>query len=124
MAVMGYGAVARRGVEPDTRRRAALVTGLALAVILLPLAATTIRVAQDSLLEREARNVALRWLAGSTYRFLNASADGDEVIITITGSGSLPPTGDLDAQVATLHGGAHPVLVVVPSQRIEVSGDR
>jgi uncharacterized hydrophobic protein (TIGR00271 family) len=121
MALMGYGAVARRAVDADARRRAALVTGLALAAISVPLVATTIRVAQDSLLEREARTVVQRWLAGSAYRFVQATADRGEVVITVTGSGTLPTTADLGARVAALREGAHLVLIVVPSQRYEES---
>jgi uncharacterized hydrophobic protein (TIGR00271 family) len=95
LALMGYGAVARRGVQAEGRRKAAAVTGIALVAILVPLVVTSTRLAQDSLLEATARSETQAWLDGSGYEMVGIVANGDTLEITIDGDGPIPPTTTL-----------------------------
>ena len=122
LALMGYGAVARRAVDRATRRRAAIVTALALVLALVPLTATTIRVAQDSLLESLARTTVKGWLAGSAYELLVVTADGDELVVTIEGFGPMPSAEALGSQLRAQHPGVEAVLRVLAGQRHVLSG--
>ena len=79
LALMGYGAVARRGVKPEHRRKAALVTGVALLAILVPLVYSSLRLAQDSLLESTARAETQQWLAGTAYELVEVTANGQDL---------------------------------------------
>ena len=122
LAVMGYGAVARRVGDVATRRRAAVVTGLALAVVIVPLVATTIRVGRDTLLEERARAITRDWLEGSGYELILATADGDRLTITLDGSGSLPSTANLREAFVKLDPSIRPVLRILAGRRIELAG--
>ena len=110
LAIMGYGAVARRVVSAAARKRAALVTGVALVLVGVPLAATAVRVAQDTILEQQAQTLTRSWLDGSSYEFLVATADGDQLLITIDGSGPLPSTDALEAEFTARYPNVRPVL--------------
>lgn len=108
LALMGYGAVARRGVQAAGRRKAALVTGAALLAILVPLVVTSTRLAQDSLLEATAKTETQAWLSGSGYELVSIVASGDTLDITIDGDGPIPSTAQLAATLQQ----ARPGIVV------------
>ena len=122
LALMGYGAMAWRGVHRAARRRAAVVTAVTLALALIPLTATTIRVAQDTLLEQYAGTTVKTWLEGSTYELLLVTADGDELIVTIEGAGPVPAADALTSQLRARYPGVEAVLRVLAGQRIVLSG--
>lgn len=122
LALMGYGAVARRDIHPEGRRKAALVTGIALVVIVVPLVLSSTRLAQDSLLEATARAETQAWLSGSDYEMVSVSAQGDSVDITIDGSGPIPSTADLAAALERARPGIIVSLRAVAAQHLDVTG--
>lgn len=122
LALMGYGAVARRGAQPEGRRKAALVTGVALVAILVPLVVTSARLAQDSILEATARAQAQAWLDGSGYELVEVSANGQDVEITIDGSGPVPPTTSLADALTTSSPGVIVAIRALAAQHIQVTG--
>lgn len=122
LALMGYGAVARRGAQAEGRRQAALVTGIALIAILVPLVLTSMRLAQDSLLEATARSETQSWLQGSGYEMVSVVANGDSLQITIDGSGPLPSTAHLAAALEQARPGIAVSLRAVAAQHIDVTG--
>lgn len=122
LAVMGYGAVSRRAVDDAGRRAAAIVTGVAVAIIGVPLVLTGLRVSGDADLEATARRATSAWASGSGYEFVGATADGDRLVITIDGSGPLPPTEALLSALQTARPGVVASLRVVASQRLPLDG--
>jgi uncharacterized hydrophobic protein (TIGR00271 family) len=122
LALMGYGAVSRRAVDAVDRQRAALVTGVALLLILVPLGLTGIRVTSDTLLVSDARDITLAWITGSDYHLVSVDADGDHLAITIDGAGPLPSTDRLYADLDSIRPGVLVALRVVASQHIVLHG--
>jgi uncharacterized hydrophobic protein (TIGR00271 family) len=121
LALMGYGAVARRGVQAEGRRKAALVTGVALVAILVPLVIASTRLAQDSLLEATAKSQAQAWLGGSGYQLVSVVATGDTVEITIGGDGPLPSTSALGAALEQARPGVLVRLRALAAQYLTVT---
>ncbi|MFN8620384.1 MAG: TIGR00341 family protein [Chloroflexota bacterium] len=120
LGLMGYGAVARRGIHPEGRRRAAAVTGIALVVLLIPLGAATTRVAFDSTLEASARQEADAWVQGSGYEVVSTAAKDDVMVITIDGSGPIPSAEALAATLQAAHPGLTVRVRAVAAQVIQV----
>jgi uncharacterized membrane protein len=120
LALMGYGAVARQGVKAEGRRKAALVTGLALVVVAVPLALTSLRLAQDAILEATARTETEAWLSGSGYEVVGVSANDQTLTITIDGSGAVPSPEQLAAEIGRLRPGLRLAIRAVAAQRFSV----
>ena len=121
LAVMGYGAVARRGFTAEGRRKAAIVTGIAVVVVLVPLLAASRQVTQDALLEATARSDTAAWIAGSGYETVSIVANGQLLTITIDGSGTLPSAQTLATAIQAAYPDVDMVLRVVDAQRIVVN---
>jgi uncharacterized hydrophobic protein (TIGR00271 family) len=122
LALMGYGAVARRGIQAEGRRRAALVTGIALAAILVPLMVTSLRLAGDSVLESTAKSQVQAWLGGSGYELVSVVAQGDTVEITIDGDGPIPSTAMLGTAPEQARPGVLVRLRAVAAKHLTVTG--
>jgi uncharacterized hydrophobic protein (TIGR00271 family) len=122
LALMGYGAVARRGVQAEGRRKAALVTGIALVAILVPLVVTSTRLAQDSMLEATARSETQAWLNGSGYEMVAVVANGDTLEITIDGDGPIPSTTTLASALERARPGILVRLRAVAAKHLTVTG--
>jgi uncharacterized hydrophobic protein (TIGR00271 family) len=61
-----------------------------LALILIPLSASSYKYIQGSLIERRAADATRSWMAGSDYRLVSVSAGSEEVRVVIAGAGNLP----------------------------------
>ena len=120
LALMGYGAVARRGVHPEGRRRAAIVTGAALVIVAVPLVLASLRLAQDTTLESTARAETESWLSGSGYEVVSVVANDQTLTITIDGSGAVPPPQGLGQEIGKLRPGLKLAIRAVAAQRFEV----
>jgi uncharacterized hydrophobic protein (TIGR00271 family) len=120
LGLMGYGGVARRGIHAEGRRRAALVTGMALIVVVAPLLAATASVALDSTLESEARQAADAWIQGSGYEVVSAQMKDGVMVVTIDGAGSLPSPEALAATLQAAHPGLALTVRAVAAQVVDV----
>ncbi|HYC06891.1 MAG TPA: DUF389 domain-containing protein [Candidatus Binatia bacterium] len=99
LTILGYAAAARAAVDRSARRVATAVILVAVVVVLVPLGATSIKVAQDAILTGQAESALDSWLAGTGYTVISLNASGDDVTASIGGSGTVPP---LDSLLTTL----------------------
>jgi uncharacterized hydrophobic protein (TIGR00271 family) len=117
LALMGYGAVARRNVDASGRTRAAVVTSAAVVIVAIPLFISGYGAALDSQLEATAKQDAAAWVSGSSYELLSVAVSGDTVTITVDGSGPLPSTATLVSQISAARPSASIVLRARSGQR-------
>jgi uncharacterized hydrophobic protein (TIGR00271 family) len=127
LVVMAAYRVARHaaGPEPDSsatyRRRAWLAIVAALAVICVPLAATSTRIATTRATESEILDIATDWAAASDWDIVSVVADPDGVTILATGALPEPTTGDLASDLAGAgHGDTAITVELVPTHRVEL----
>jgi uncharacterized hydrophobic protein (TIGR00271 family) len=120
LALMGYGAVARRGTSPEGRRRAALVTGIATVAVAIPLVLGSARLALDTSLEATARSETQAWLDGTDYELVSVTANDQTVSVTIDGSGPMPSPEALADAIGQQRPGTDLLLRVVQALRLEL----
>ena len=96
------------------------MTGIALAVVIVPLAITSVRLAQDVGLEATAREETESWLSGSGYEVVAVVVNDQTLTITIDGSGAVPSPEHLAAELGKLRPGMRLAIRAVESQRFEV----
>jgi uncharacterized hydrophobic protein (TIGR00271 family) len=109
LAILGYGRAGLSGIAPSQRRATALVIGTATVLIVVPLALTSARVAQQSLVEYEIQTAAAERLpAGAALLRLTVTTDEVDILVDTAGRVEL---ADLEAAAAELHE-LHPGLTI------------
>lgn len=109
LAVIGYGRAGLSDETPAQRRNAAFVIASATALILIPLALTSARVAQASLVEYEIQQAAEARLPTGA-ELLRVSVTSDEVDVLLDTAGQIP-IADIEAAAEALHD-AYPHLTI------------
>ena len=116
-ALLGLSAASAKELVGPARRRAFTYVAIGALLVAIPLAATSIQVARESLAEFQAKRFAQQWLTDSTFDVNRIDARGSEIEIVISGSGEPPPLPDLAAALQANVGPEVKVkLKVVPSQ--------
>ncbi len=95
LALLGLSAASTKKLTGTARRKAFIYIGIGTLLVSLPLAATSIQVATESLAELQTRQFAQRWLDQTGFELIRVDAGDQEIEVTITGSGELPPPADL-----------------------------
>lgn len=94
-SMMGFPKAYHAIQSKGTKRTTIAIASLLLALILIPLSASSYKTIQGSIVERRAAVATRSWLAGSDYRLVSVSAGNQEVRVVIAGEGNLPPEGVL-----------------------------
>ena len=94
LAILGLGAAATQNLPGHARRNAFTIIALGVLLVSLPLAATSIRVTRDTLIEYWTVQAAKEWLQQTGYEPESVDAHGSEVRLAIVGEGDLPPSSD------------------------------
>ena len=71
-------------------------------LVAVPLAATSIRVANESLAELQTQRFAQLWLDQTGFEINRVEADGQHIEVIISGSGDLPALTDLGADLQSV----------------------
>jgi uncharacterized hydrophobic protein (TIGR00271 family) len=122
LALLGLSAVAVRGLAPNARRGAFMVVALGIALVAIPLGATTVGIYQEKLIKREAATLAEEWVDGTGYGVSQVDVRGDRVTLAIYGSGQRPKLSQLGDELGeSLDQPVDIRLVVVPSELEEYS---
>ena len=117
LALLGLAAAATKDLNRAARRRAFTYVALGAAIIAIPLAATSIRVAQESIIENVTRRLAQEWVGGTEYNVTAVDATGDLVKLAINGSGNQPNLVELGEEVReTLDRFVTIKLTILPSE--------
>jgi uncharacterized hydrophobic protein (TIGR00341 family) len=107
-----YGYLAEAQSAPGFRRRRAYaVIGAATALILAPLAVTTIRIAEVETWRSHAAEVARQWAEPTGYRVIAVDFRGDDLVVVIEGQGSNPPVDELSPMLEGQVPAGTPVIV-------------
>lgn len=78
-----------------SRSNAFIAVALGVLLVSLPLAATSIRVARDSLAEARSSAAMHEWLQQSSYELRDVDSRGGELTVLIAGEGNPPPSSEL-----------------------------
>jgi uncharacterized membrane protein len=117
LALLGLSAASTKQLESDKRRKAFIFVAIGVLIVALPLAATSIRVAQETIAEYQTRTLTQQWLKQTSYEVNRIEADGNQVDVIITGFGETPPLTDLATEMqSTLNPDIQVRLIVVPTQ--------
>ncbi len=95
LALLGLSAASTKKLSGTARRKAFIYVAIGTLLVSVPLAGTSIRVANDSLAELQTRRFAKRWLDQTDFELTKVDADGQQIEVIITGSGDLPPPAEL-----------------------------
>ncbi len=90
-SMMGYSKAYHAIHSKGSKRVTLAFAFVLLALVLIPLSASSYKYLQGSLNERHASDATKSWLVGSDYRLVSVSAGSEEVRIVIAGEGNLPP---------------------------------
>jgi uncharacterized hydrophobic protein (TIGR00271 family) len=117
LALLGLSAASTQELTGTSRRKAFIFIAIGTLLVALPLAATSYRVAEESIAELQTRRFAQQWLAETAFDINKIEADGNQINVTISGSGDPPPLPDLGTDLQlTLDPDVQVKLKLVPSQ--------
>jgi hypothetical protein len=83
---LGLSAAATKGLVGPARRKAFIYVAIGALIVAIPLAVTSIRVAQDSIAEFQAKPLTQQWLSDTAFEVNKIDANGGEIEIVISGS--------------------------------------
>lgn len=119
LALLGLSAASTKELKTNARRKAFVYIAIGTLIIALPLAATSYRVAQESIAELQTRRSTQQWLDQTSFEVNKIDANGNQIEVIISGSGEPPPLPDLGTDVQSTLGPEFQVrLKVVPSQSL------
>ena len=95
LALLGLGRVAVKELSGHARRNAFLIVALGVLLVSIPLAATSLKVARETITEYRTVRIAQEWVARSEYEVRNIDARDDVVKLQIVGQGVPPIISDL-----------------------------
>jgi uncharacterized membrane protein len=117
LALLGLSAASTKQLEHDKRRKAFIFVAIGVLVVAIPLAATSIRVAQETIAEYQTKLITQRWLNQTNYEVNRIEADGNQVDVIIAGFGDAPPFADLVTEMqSTLDPDVKVKFIVVPTE--------
>jgi len=116
LALLGLSAASTETLGTRARRRAFASIAVGMLIVIIPLAATTYAVANETRAEIQTQQFALRWLEDTGYRLNRLDADGQLVKVLVSGTGDVPPLSDLPDGLRELVVGLDLDISVVPNQ--------
>jgi uncharacterized hydrophobic protein (TIGR00271 family) len=99
LALLGLSAASTKQLKGSSRRKAFSVIIIGLLLVAIPLAIHTISVSRETRAELQTQRLAEIWLAGTEYQISKIDAQGHQIELVINGSGVLPATGELGAEL-------------------------
>jgi uncharacterized hydrophobic protein (TIGR00271 family) len=120
LALLGLNRAATKGLEGHTRRNAYLLVALAIILVIVPLARTTLGIFQQRRMEKETVQLAYQWVADRDYSIRRIQVIEDQVVLEIYGTGERPVLSELGERLnALLERPIKLQLFVVPSEQEE-----
>jgi uncharacterized membrane protein len=99
LALLGLGAAATKELQAAARRKAFMWIAIGVAIVAVPLAATSFRLFQETLTEITTRRLAQEWVDQTGYEVSRIEAHGNQVDLLINGSGEPPALSLLGTRV-------------------------
>ena len=118
LALLGLSIAATKDLKQSARRRAFIFVAIGILLVTIPLGTTSLQVYEQSLIKRETAQLARVWLEGTNYGIERVNVSGDQIFLTIYGSGDRPVLSELGSQLnASLDQPVNISLFVVPSEQ-------
>jgi uncharacterized hydrophobic protein (TIGR00271 family) len=95
LALLGLSAASTKQLEKGKRRRAFIFVAIGVLIVTIPLAATSIRVAVESIAEHRTKTLVREWLSQSSLELNRVDVNGNKINVIISGDGETPPFSDL-----------------------------
>jgi uncharacterized hydrophobic protein (TIGR00271 family) len=111
--LMGFPRVGFANQSQRARRIATVIVLVLALIITVPLAQQTYRVATSNIAEKRASDATKAWLAGTGYRLVSVTTDG-ELRIVVSGQGPLPSTTLLERGLKGRLFGMHVAIEALP----------
>ncbi|MEZ5205281.1 MAG: DUF389 domain-containing protein [Acidimicrobiales bacterium] len=129
MSIYRVGALVQRSddavAKPVSIRRAALVIGVALVVISVPLGLTSTKIARTRSSEAEVSSLATDWGERHGWSVVSVSTRPDGILVRATGPLPEPETASLKAALAAQGLGDDVItLELIPTTSVEVGAER
>jgi uncharacterized hydrophobic protein (TIGR00271 family) len=118
LALLGLNRVALKDLERKTRRNSYFIVAIVIALVVIPLGTSTLRIYQQRVIGKETIQLAYHWIADTDYDISRVNVNEDEVILEIRGSGDRPELSELGDQLNALHD--QPInlrLIVTPAEQ-------
>jgi uncharacterized membrane protein len=104
LALLGLSAASTQELGGNARRKAFVYIALATLLVAIPLAATTYQVGRETIAELEIERATKEWLADTQYEVSKVTANGNQVLVVIDGTGDPPPSTALAADLQSTLG--------------------
>ncbi len=119
LALLGLSAASTKELSGTARRKAFIYIAIGALLVAVPLAATSIRVANESLAELQTQRFAQLWLDQTDYRVTKVEADGQNLNVLINGTGDLPALDELVTDLQSTIGPRIKIKIrVVPAKTL------
>ena len=104
LALLGLSAASTQELTGTARRRAFTYIAIGTLIIAIPLAATTVQVARETQTELHIERATKEWLAETGYEVSRVTADGNQVLVIVDGTGDPPPATAFAAELKSALG--------------------
>ena len=119
LALLGLSAASTKVLTGTARRKAFISIAIGALLVAIPLAATSIRVATETMAELQTQQLVQLWLDQTDYTVTKVEADGWNLRVLINGSGELPAVEELGANLqSTIGPGIRMNMRVVPGETL------
>lgn len=95
LAFLGLSRAATVEIKGSARRNAFLAIAIGTLLVAIPLAATGLKVARDSLSQIQVKSITDSWISGTEFNLRGLRVDGSNVELLITGPEELPDFSEL-----------------------------
>lgn len=104
LGLLGLSAATTGMLEGSARRKAFSYIAAGMIIITIPLAATSIRLWQESMAEMRVEEASVAWLEGTQLEVTKVTANGSDVEVAVSGLGEPPPISELDIELPKVLG--------------------
>lgn len=117
--LMGYAQAAMRGRSTRAKAISVAIVIAMLAIIAVPLAASSVEVWIDHSTENTARQEVTRWAAGAGYRLTLLRLNDDTFEVIVVGTGVPPSEDELKGRLDGKLFGRKLAIEIMPARRVE-----
>ncbi|MCB0195888.1 MAG: TIGR00341 family protein [Anaerolineae bacterium] len=118
LALLGLSAASTKKLTDTARRQAFIYIAIGILLVSIPLGATSIKVAADTLTELRTQQYTQLWLDESDFELTKVDADDEEIEVVISGSGELPPLPELGTNLEAMNSAFKLELRVLSAETI------
>ncbi len=124
LAILGLNAAATNRMNTAGRRHAFAAVIIGFFIVIIPLAYTSNRVANEALAEMHGKHLVRDWLKQSGLELNRIEAHGDEIEMLLSGDGDVPPLAELGERVRKVLDRQVTIkVIVVPTREMVLPGD-